>query len=114
MPAAQLGPKARRLHDRRKQRAERASSAVAEGRAGQCRLATDDRALSYLLRRVDGGLYVERRQRRPLGADVTQSMVFATLAQFSVWCEAEPMRFDDPVLHNRLWRQGEGFFDADR
>jgi len=113
LPARALGPKATQIHAR-KQRAKGPAEPTAPARADRWCMATADQALSYVLQADAAGLYVERRQRRPLGADVVQSMVFATLQEFDRWCDADPLRFDEPVLHGGLRRQGERFFDVDR
>jgi hypothetical protein len=109
LPAATLGPKATLIHARRRQRGE-----IASTDAGTRRIATDNCSLSYVVQPVGSALYVERRQRRPLGADVLQSMVFTSVDEFQRWCDAEPVRFDDPVLHRQLCRCGEEFFGFGR
>jgi hypothetical protein len=106
LPARALGPKASKTNAKRKQRIDVRTATDLE----RWRVATGDRALSYVVQAVDSGLYVERRQRRPLGADVVQSMVFTSIDEFVRWCDAEPLRFDDPALHDRLRRRGEEFF----
>ncbi|WP_144290118.1 hypothetical protein [Ideonella sp. A 288] len=79
---------------------------------GELRLSTADAALSFAVRAVAGGLYVERVQRRPRGVRQVQSLVFTALDEFTAWCDAEPLRFDDPLLFQRLRRVGQEHFDA--
>lgn len=113
LPAPALGPKASQIQARRLQgRLQRAASATAI-RSG-IRLSTADGAIAFVLRGVGSALYLERTQRRPLGTHLIQSMVFASSAEFTRWCEAEPLRFDEPQLHQRLRRHGEEFFDGSR
>ena len=67
--------------------------------------------ISGLVLKASGSaLYVERIQRRPLGTHLVQCMVFASADDFARWCDAEPLRFDDPGLHQRLCRRGREFF----
>jgi hypothetical protein len=33
-------------------------------------------------------------------------ITFDTAAAFDRWCESEPIRFDEPALHDRLRREG--------
>jgi hypothetical protein len=109
LPALALGPKAAVLQARRQQRLGTRPGAGSE--AG-VRLSTADAALTFVLRAAGSALYLERTQRRPLGTHLVQSMVFASADEFRRWCDAEPLRFDDPNLHRRLRRHGEEFFGA--
>jgi hypothetical protein len=99
-PARSLGPKASVLQARRQQRdRQRASSGDT--------LVTADAAMSFQVRLCGDLLYVERLQHRPLGIHLVQGMVFDNDAAFGRWCDAEPLRFDDPSLHRRLRRRGQ-------
>jgi hypothetical protein len=109
LPAPALGPKAAILQARRQQRLATRPGAVSSSEAG-VRLSTADAALTFVMRGAGSALYLERTQRRPLGTHLVQSMVFASADEFRRWCDAEPLRFDDPNLHRRLRRHGEEFF----
>ena len=111
LPARALGPKAATLHARRQLHLAVRPDYRAQRRTST-RLSTADAALSYVLQGNGDALYVERTQRRPLGTVLIQSVVFSTQADFARWCDAEPLRFQDPVLHQRLRRHGEEFFGA--
>lgn len=106
-PVRPLGPKAALLHARRVGRKAATPDPSAVEEAG---LASEDGAVSFVVTGTTGGLYVERTQRRPLGAQLVQAMVFADVAAFKRWCDADPIRFDYPVLHDRLRRQGDDYF----
>lgn len=111
LPAPPLGPKASLIHLRRRQgqlTREKTSSAT----LSDVRLSTRDGAVAFVLRRAGTALYLERTQRRPLGTHLIQSMVFSDHTEFTRWSEAEPLRFDEPILHQRLRRHGEEFFDG--
>jgi hypothetical protein len=109
LPARALGPKAGLLQSRRQQRdAGRPGAGAATREAVQ--LTTADAAVTFVLKASGSALYVERIQRRPLGTHVVQCMVFASADDFARWCDAEPLRFDDPGLHQRLCRRGREFF----
>ncbi|MBY0468386.1 MAG: hypothetical protein K2Q07_05365 [Burkholderiaceae bacterium] len=113
LPAPALGPKASLIQVRRRQgRLTRAGTCTAT-RSG-IQLSTADGAVVFVLRGVGIALYLERTQRRPLGTHLIQSMLFASRCEFTRWCEAEPLRFDEPHLHQRLRRHGEEFFDGSR
>ncbi len=108
-PAKALGPKASQLQARRQQSGmARPSAAVEPCKAVQ--LTTADAAVSFVLKASGSALYVERIQRRPLGTHIVQCMVFAGTDDFARWCDAEPLRFDDPGLHQRLCRRGREIF----
>lgn len=105
---APLGPKAALLHERRQRRALSKSMTRDPSRSQDVfRLASDDGAVAFALHAVPQGLFVERTQRRPLGALVTVAMVFERRDAFARWCDSDPVRFDHPMLHNHLRRHGD-------
>ena len=109
-----LGPKAAVRYARR-QRLSLAKAIPKAARtpvAGEFILATEDGALAFSLRALRSGLYVERTQRRPLGALLVQSMIFDGNEAFLRWCAADPVRFDHPLLSGRLRRQGDELLRA--
>lgn len=108
-PARALGPKASQLQARRRQRGAAPPGASASPR-DVVQLTTADAAVTFVLQPSGSVLYLERIQRRPLGTHVVQCMVFASAEEFTRWCDAEPLRFDDPGLHQRLCRRGREFF----
>lgn len=103
-----LGDKATALHQRR-QRQRLASTAreVQRRPADTTVLITADGAVAFALQRCASGLFVERTQRRPLGAQLVQTMLFSDIDKLRRWRELEPLRFDDPVLYDRLCREGD-------
>jgi hypothetical protein len=111
-PARPLGPKASLRHARRQQRTSNPASDQASHET--LRLSTRDALITLVMQRVGNALYVERTQRRPLGTHLVQSMVFETAEEFARWCDAEPLRFNDPPLHARLRRRAEEFFGERR
>lgn len=112
-PARALGPKASALHARRLRQAVKAPSRRKSPTSSSSRpLSSGDGTLSFVVRATSVGLYVERTQRRSLGSRLVQSMVFDDADWFVRWCEADPVRFDHPVLYQQLRRQGDAFFSA--
>lgn len=111
LPVRPLGPKQQVLHARRLARSGTTVSRDATTGAGR-HFATEDRSISVLLRGVGRALFVERTQRRPLGTHVVQAIVFDDGAAFERWCDADPLRFDDPGLHQRLLREGREYLDG--
>ena len=110
-PVRPLGPKAAVLHSRRVGRKAAMPDPLAVEGAG---LASEDGAVSFVMTGTVEGLFIERTQRRPLGAQLVQAMVFGDRAAFKRWCDADPIRFDYPVLHGQLRRQGDDYFSAQR
>lgn len=105
---APLGPKAALLHERRQRRAvSKPPRRDTSHSLDAVRLASDDGAVAFALHAVPEGLFVERTQRRPLGALVTVAMVFERRDAFARWCDSDPVRFDHPMLHNHLRRHGD-------
>lgn len=113
-PGRPLGPKAALLHARRSglKASKPAMAAAAATLTGGVLLASEDGAVSFVLTHAVDGLFIERTQRRPLGVHLVQSLVFENAAAFIRWCEADPIRFDHPVLYGRLRRQGDEHFQA--
>ena len=113
-PGRPLGPKAALLHARRSRlKASRpTSAALTAALMNSTLLASEDGAVSFAVTRRVDGLFIERTQRRPLGIHLAQSFVFEDLAAFIRWCEADPIRFDRPLLYGRLRRQGDEHFQA--
>jgi hypothetical protein len=101
------GGKRALLHARRqRQRAIRiAESGSTDSEQPLC-LRTGDGALVFVLRLAASGLLVERMQRRPIGTCFAQTLLFTDHAGFARWCDADTVRFDEPVLYHRLRREG--------
>ena len=71
--------------------------ASAEGRDG---------VLRFTLRRIAGGLYVERDELPRKGPRTCISVEFSNRQAFERWCDDDPSRFDNPLLHQRVRRDG--------
>lgn len=108
-PARPLGPKAAVLHARRANR-KAAQTALAEGAENQ--LMSEDGAVSFKVEPTPAGLGIERVQRRPLGTQFMQVFLFDDATSFKRWSETDPIRFQYPLLHGRLRRQGDDYFAA--
>ena len=61
----------------------------------------------FLLQPVTGGLYVEREDIPLRGPRTSQSIGFADAVAFERWCDADSVRFDNPLLHTQLKREGD-------
>jgi hypothetical protein len=107
-PPRPLGAKTAALHARRQQAAiDEAARRPARRRATDCvQLAGVRGTVTFLLRRTHSVLYVERGQRRPPSPSLTMAMVFHTADDFERWCDADPVRFDDPLLFCHLRQHG--------
>ena len=114
-PARALGAKRAALHLRRQQRSPaRAQPTAADAAAGALCLVSPANQLGFTLRATPVGLLIERTQHQAQGAHLVQTMVFADAAAFERWCASEPIRFDDPVLYERMRRAGHDAFDRQR
>jgi hypothetical protein len=69
-------------------------------------LASCDGALMFAIHRVATGLMIEKRCWQPSGLRTAQMIFFRDVTGFDRWCDLEPLRFDDPLLHGRLRRYG--------
>lgn len=113
-PARALGPKAGPRQARRRQREPDTTSPGPCAAAGTARDAdrfqTADAAITFVLRASGSALSIERIQRRPIGTHLVQFLVFDSAADLLRWSEAEPLRLDDPGLHQRLVRRALEYF----
>lgn len=78
--------------------------ASAEGRDGVVR---------FVLRRVAGGLYVEREELPRKGTRTSISVEFADRDGFERWWDDDPSRFDHPLLHQRVRRCAGELWEID-
>ena len=65
-----------------------------------------DSEVHFFLQRLNGGLYVEREEIPRHGTRTCQSLHFSERASFERWCDDDPARFEHPLLHARLKRDG--------
>ena len=105
-PARPLGAKRAALQLRRQ-----SAPAVAEAKdqrtvTGERTLASKDARVAFAMRATAFGLLIERTQRQAVGTRLVQIMVFEDQPTFDRWCDSEPMRFEDPMLYDRLRREG--------
>ena len=64
------------------------------------------------LRSADGA--GKRSLTRHGAARVMQAATFHTLLEFRRWCDADAIRFDDPLMSARLVRHGDELFSTFR
>ena len=73
----------------------------------------DGGSVRLFLQRVAGGLYVEREQTPRRGTHTCQLLHFSDRVRFEQWCDDDPTRFEHPLLHARLKRDGDGLWRID-
>ena len=76
----------------------------AKGRTGE---------VHFLLQRIAGGLYVEREEIPRRGLRTLQSVHFTDAVEFNRWCDGDPVRFEHPLLHVNLKRDGDDLWRID-
>jgi hypothetical protein len=69
-------------------------------------LRSKDGAVAFVLRSASAGVLVERVEHGSQGAWLMQTMLFTDYDSYNRWCDADPVRFDEPVLYHRLLREG--------
>ena len=82
--------------------------------AGGVELTTEDGSITYLVTRTDRALSIQRTQRRPLGTHVIQAVVLASIDDFERWVAADAVRFEHPLVYERLIGVSHEFFTLDR
>ncbi len=73
-------------------------------------LRSTDGVLAFTVRWAACGLFVERVLQRPKAARVVQATVFDTPPSFQRWCDADPARFEYPLLYSKLRRDAAELF----
>ena len=79
---------------------------------GAITLRSGDGAVTVSIQWTSGGVFVQRCLRRRGAAHVIQAARFGSAQAFHRWCEADAVRFDDPLLSARLVRHGDDLFRA--
>lgn len=78
--------------------------------AAGVQLASDDGALTYLVKAAGSRLFMQRTRRDGAGTLAVQCLLFAGPEDFGRWCAVEPTRFEHPLLFDRLRRCGDDVF----
>jgi hypothetical protein len=87
-----------------------------EQEGSRVRIASDegcDGVVRFVLRRVVGGLYVEREELPRKGTHTSISVEFTDRDGFERWCDDDPSRFEHPLLHQRVRREAEELWKLD-
>lgn len=79
---------------------------------GAITLQSSDGVVTVRLQWTAGGIFVQRSLRRRGAAHIMQAARFSTARAFHRWCQADAVRFDDPLLSARLVRHGDELFRA--
>lgn len=70
-------------------------------------VASRDGRIRFVVRAIRGGVYLQRDVQCPRTGHLTQAVIFETPESFRRWRDADPLRFDSPVLHASLARAAE-------
>jgi Autoinducer binding domain len=107
--ARPLGAKATLLQKRKRQRETLAPNECADN---EIQFHSDDGAVSISLTPTRAGLLLQRTQRRPLGTQLLQTMLFDDSAALTRWCDNDPVRFDHPLIAARMRSGGEAMLNT--
>lgn len=108
LPARPLWPKIAALQLRRRRaHLDSLASKVQSESAQAISLISKDGTVTFGICAAPNGLLVQRTQCEAVGAHLVQCLVFVDSTTFNRWCDSEPMRFADPVLFDRLRREGD-------
>lgn len=92
--------------------ASRIRKATAVESESRCLLCSDDGKVCYLLTEVHGGLQVERTISDRTSLQMSQLLFFAGRQPFDQWCDTDPIRFEQPLLHQQLRQEGLRLLDG--
>lgn len=65
---------------------------------------------SFALHRRAGALVLELQERSVDGCSVAIVTAFTDLSAFNDWCDDDPLRFEYPVVHQQVRRQGHALW----
>jgi hypothetical protein len=69
--------------------------------------------LQFFLQRIAGGLYVEREETPRHGIRSHLAVCFVDWISFERWCDDDAVRFEYPVLHQRVKRDGQALWQIE-
>ena len=72
--------------------------------------ASEDGVVRLRVQATETGVFVERAYIHPSSALVVMDVHFDDAAQFGDWCNADPARFEYPLLFLSLKRHGSDLF----
>lgn len=113
-PARPLGTKRAALRLRRHSTAAAAHASGQRTAPGMLTVVSKDATVTFALRATAYGLLVQRTQCQLDGCRLVQAMMFADQPRFDRWCDREPMRFEDPMVYDRLRREGHDALSGQR
>lgn len=73
-------------------------------------VSSDDGSVTFTLAPTTSGVFVERVHLHSGSARVVHSAVFTKSESFLRWCDADSVRFDYPLVHVNLRRDGDALF----
>jgi hypothetical protein len=73
-------------------------------------LASPDGLVAFKLEAKGSRLFVQRTQRRADQLVAVQCLLICNVDDFRRWCDVEPIRFEHPVVFDRLRRYGDEVF----
>jgi hypothetical protein len=105
------------LMDRRRRRvapvAASASMPACGDPAAALVLQAQDGTVTYTVAARHAGVLVGRTTTGRADLQVTQILYFSIRAAFDQWCESDPMRFEQPQLHQGLRRAAQELFHGE-
>jgi hypothetical protein len=60
------------------------------------------------------GVLLEVEERQSTGARIVVVTAFTRSAAFDAWCADDPLRFDAPIAHQQIRRDGDALWRGDR
>lgn len=77
-------------------------------------IASADGTVTFSLSDRGHRLFVQRAERKVSWLVAVQCLMIDDAEDFSLWCDTEPVRFQHPVVFDRLKRYGDEVFSIDR
>jgi len=74
---------------------------------------SDDGVVAFRLARAPAGIYVERVQEQRGRGRIVMTTIFTDDVGFRRWCDADPVRFDYPLVHVNVKRHGQAMLEDD-
>lgn len=70
-------------------------------------------AVSVALHRRGCAVLLELEERRSSGSRVVLITSFTQASSFEAWCTDDPLRFEEPIVHQQMRRRAEELWQVD-
>jgi hypothetical protein len=94
-------------------RPEHRGAAAATAQREQARHVAASDAVRVALQRQAGGVLLEIEEGRSIGPRIVVVTSFTQASSLEDWCADDPLRFEEPIVHQQVRRHAEELWRSD-